>query len=96
MEIKFNDPSLFVGLSGLRMQEDTQVLKKVLPPQFAWEAKIASALSSATTATTATMVGNVAGNLVMSTSLNFLWGMINTQQLIVLLPCFDVIMPANA
>jgi hypothetical protein len=59
-------------------------------------AKLAAALGSTTTATTAVMVGNVAGNLVMSTSLNFLWGMINTQQLIVLMPCFDVIMPANA
>jgi hypothetical protein len=39
--------------------------------------------------------GNFLLNLLMSSSLNMLWSMINNQQLIVLLPCFDLQMPAN-
>ena len=41
------------------------------------------------------VIGNFVLNLIMSSSLNLLWSMINTQQLIVLMPCFDVQMPAN-
>ena len=41
------------------------------------------------------VVGNFILNLMMSSSLNMLWSMINTQQLIVLMPCFDIQIPAN-
>jgi hypothetical protein len=40
-------------------------------------------------------VGNFILNLLMSSSLNMMWSMINNQQLIVLMPCFDLQMPAN-
>jgi hypothetical protein len=35
-------------------------------------------------------VGNFVLNLLLSSSLNMLWSMINNQQLIVLMPCFDL------
>jgi len=35
-------------------------------------------------------------NLFISASLNQLWAMINTQQLIVMMPLFQIEMPANA
>lgn len=41
-------------------------------------------------------IGTVAGNFVLSASLNSLWSMINTQQMIVLIPLFQVDLPENA
>lgn len=42
------------------------------------------------------LLGNFLFNLSLSASLNQLWVMINTQQLIVLLPLMKVQLPANA
>ena len=42
------------------------------------------------------MLGNFIFNLMVSASLNQLWSLINTQQLIVLMPLFIVNVPANA
>ena len=41
-------------------------------------------------------MGNFALNLALSASLNKLWAMINTQQLLVLLPLMKVVLPENA
>ena len=68
-------------------------MRKDLPPQMAFdgfEAKMAGALDNASSATKGVVIGNFLLNLAMSSSLNLLWSMINTQQLIVLMPCFDV------
>ena len=47
-------------------------------------------------ATNTLMAGNFVLNVVLSASLQQLWSMINTQQIIVLLPLFNIEMPANA
>jgi len=41
------------------------------------------------------MAGNFALSTFMSLSLNFLWGMINALQMIVYLPLFSIVIPAN-
>jgi hypothetical protein len=41
------------------------------------------------------MAGNLALNLLLSASLQQLWSMINTQQIIVLISLFKIDMPAN-
>lgn len=41
------------------------------------------------------LLGNFALNLALSASLNQLWAMINTQQLIVLLPLMQVMLPTS-
>ena len=41
------------------------------------------------------LLGNFALNLTLSASLNQLWAMINTQQLIVLLPLMQVALPTG-
>jgi hypothetical protein len=47
-------------------------------------------------ATNTLMAGNFVLNVVLSASLQQLWSMINTQQIIVLFPLFNLEMPANA
>ncbi len=42
------------------------------------------------------MAGNFAINLVLSAGLSQLWSMINTQQIIVVMPLFNTNIPANA
>ena len=70
-----------------------QILRKILPPQIPFGGFAAAAVGSLNNAASMTkgmVVGNFILNLMMSSSLNMLWSMINTQQLIVLMPCFDV------
>lgn len=43
-----------------------------------------------------TMILNFVINLLFSGSLNLLWALIETQQMIVMLPLFEVKMPGNA
>ncbi len=42
------------------------------------------------------MASNFVINILISASLNQLWAMINTQQLMVMMPLFKIEMPANA
>jgi len=64
----FNDPNMFVGMNGLLMEEESQVLLKPLPPQrpiTGAEAAFANALDTTTSAGKAVFAGNVFFNLVM-------------------------------
>jgi len=51
------------------------------------------AFESAASTSKAAMIGNFILNLSLSASLNQLWAMINTQQMIVMLPLMKVILP---
>jgi hypothetical protein len=42
------------------------------------------------------VVASLVVNLLMSSSLQFLWGMLNSLQLIVHVPLFNLYLPANA
>lgn len=42
------------------------------------------------------MASNFVLNILISASLNQLWAMINTQQLMIMMPLFVITMPANA
>ena len=42
------------------------------------------------------MASNLALNIILSASLNQLWSMVNTQQLVVLMPLWNIRLPANA
>ena len=53
-------------------------------------ATIKSAMSKAGTSVKTIVFGNMILNLLMSSSLNMLWGMINTLQLIVLVYLFNI------
>ena len=55
-----------------------------------------TAFKSSAIASQAAFAGNFALNLFLSASLNELWSMVNTQQLLVLLPLCKVTLPINA
>jgi hypothetical protein len=57
---------------------------------------LSSAAATVQSAVTVMMYGSLAVNIVMASSLQFLWGMINALQLIVNVPLFTLNMPANA
>ena len=59
------------------------------------EAVVASA-GSANKSTKGIMVGNFAINMLMSSALGLLWGMINGLQILSLMPLVDCDMPGNA
>ena len=83
----------------LREEEEPLILMKKFPPQkpSSDADKFATAaLESAATGSQAALMGNFFLNLALSASLNQLWGMINTQQLLVLMPLLQVILPGNA
>jgi len=48
------------------------------------------------TGSKAAMVTNLTLNIILAASLNQLWSMINTQQLLVMMPLFQIQMPSNA
>jgi hypothetical protein len=60
-----------------------------------FDANFVQTLNKLAQTTKGVSVGNFFLNLLMSSSLNMLLSMINNQQLIVLMPCFDLQMPAN-
>ena len=65
-----------------------------MEPETAAKIQTASVIMKQTTYSI--MAGNIVLNVFLSASLQQLWSMVNTQQIIVLMPLFDVEMPANA
>jgi hypothetical protein len=57
---------------------------------------LTSSGGSASTAMNTMMYGNMAVNIVMSASLQMLWGLINVMQLIVNMPLLNIQFPQNA
>ena len=75
------------------------VLRRTLPRQIpltGFAVSMAENGESATTTTQAVMAGNLVLQLFLSASLNYLWAMINTQQIILMMPLFNLALPANA
>jgi hypothetical protein len=58
--------------------------------------RVQNVVDVAKTSTNTVLATNFVLNIFLSASFQQLWSMINTQQIIVLLPLFDVQMPANA
>ena len=75
------------------------MLQRELPTQLQMggsEEKIQSVISWASESSKVAMASNFVINILISASLNQLWSMINTQQLIVMMPLFQIQLPANA
>ena len=86
-----------MGINGLLMESNQRVIERELPPQLAESALVmADIVSTAATSTQGVVILNFTLNIVVSASLQSIWNMINAQQLIVLMPLFDMVMPANA
>jgi hypothetical protein len=98
LQLKFNDPLLFLGTNGKVIEANSRVITKALIPQSAngFDAALASATNSAKSIAQAVLVSNLVLNIFLSAALNQMWSMIETQQLIVLLLLFNIRTPANA
>jgi len=80
MKVSFPAHFFFFDTDGLFLPKDT-VARKSLPTQLP-TGGVAEALAdqgtSSTVATQAMMGGNLIMNIILSASLNYLWGMVNT------------------
>jgi len=97
--ITFNDAQLFYSIRGKIIPEKHRVLRKRLPRLLpnGIEGRIYRILAGIIlTSETTIAVGNFILHWLLGASLNHLWSLINTQQLIVLFPLLDTNMPANA
>lgn len=99
IEIRFKSDEIFYDKYGQSLTSESKVLLKKVPRQFPDEATAQAfkeAGEIADKASTAFLAGNVFLNIVLSASFQYLWDMINAQQLVILIPLFKVATPNNA
>jgi len=93
----FRDPLIFTGQNGLQIEKEHYVLERDLPPQLgADDSEAQAVIGEAVEGAKNALRVNFVLTLVLSAGLNQLLQMIHTQQLVVLMPLFKVIIPANA
>ena len=111
LRISFNDKFIFVSQQDIPIEFNTGnlrnlenfeipqlIIERVIPSQIqlgSAHESFASAVTTASESSKLMTLGTFAFNIAISASLNQLWTMINTQQLIVLMPLFDIKPPAN-
>ena len=94
LQVIFKPNGYFVDNSG-RTFSDTIIMNRAIPPQIeVSEATVAATAEVASEGLQAVTVGNIVLNFLLSASLNYLWSMIEAQQIIVMLPEFNVTIPA--
>jgi len=99
MQVIFNDPLMCFAVGGGVIDKKKRLLTKNLPRQLpkGKEGDLFEDLITAViTATKVVIASNFLLNIFLTVALQYVLGMINTQQLIVLLPLFDIKAPANA
>ena len=96
--IAFKSEDFFYDQFGKSLSPETKLKKSV--PQQVGSATELEALDNASSAigsgTQGVFFVNVLLNILMSGSMQFLWDLINAQQIVILLPLFNVQTPANA
>ena len=108
LEVQMLNVNTFISEEGLPLttatneddNDDDQLflrmkIPKQLPPSDADQIAMQT-LNSAAEGSSAAVFGNFFFNMAMSASLNELWGMINSQQLFLMIPLCRVILPINA
>ena len=99
LEAKFVGNFFFFDQDGMVLPKDKTIYKE-LPLQMQFGSKATAALVAvaevANSASNGVLVSNLALNIVLSASLQQLWSMVNTQQLVVLMPLWSIKLPANA
>ena len=94
VQLIFTPNTLFQDTVGRTFGEKI-VVNRAIPPQIQIsEAQVAATAEAASEGLQAVTVGNIALNFLLSASLNYLWSMIEAQQIIVMLPQFNVTIPA--
>eukprot|EP00347_Sterkiella_histriomuscorum_P011212 403373316 len=98
ISIKFLQNGYFLQASTRRAIKYSTTITKSLPKQMdPGDAAMLNAVGgSASSSLQGVMMSNLALNIIMSASLQYLWGMINVLQIIVHMPLFSVDFPSNA
>ena len=65
MKLTFNDPSLFIGLNGMLMDAESQVIERTLPSQINPSGFMSAASEFVKQSTTAIVAGNFALNILL-------------------------------
>ena len=93
------DASKFISKVSQLHATSSEILSGTIPPQLP-DDQLTEALSDATVAFDAVsktaLISNFLINLLVSGSLNLLWGMINSLQILTHFPLINVLMPANS
>lgn len=92
----FNDPVLFTARNGKQLDKEKREITREIPTQIQASNQVQAYLNSVSEAFQAVTYSSVAGGFFFKLVLNLILGMINTLQLLVLLPLFKVRVPANA
>jgi len=96
VSVLFRFHDFFFDNYGQPVKEDTSLLME-LPPQMSPRSnEVMQAAKQAVSATTTFIFSsNIVMNVFLAASLNQLWSMINSQQIMVLFPLFKINLPAN-
>ena len=98
LRISFIDTKLLFDVFGQDIEKEL-VFERIIPTQFASEAEAEvfnSLEESVGTVDTGYFASNVFINAVIAFTLQGVWSMLESQQIIVLFPLFEIILPANA
>ena len=82
---------MFFDLQGQAIPADTSMIRS-LPAMMANDTMTETLESSGDTVTTSSQVliaGNIISNLFLTASLQYLWALINSQQIVILIPLFN-------
>ena len=100
VQVKSKEINFFTSSTSFKPIKQEQPLRSDIPPQLSSNQAANNALelatSSAQSASKTVAVGAFVINLVLSASLQLLWGMINALQIIGNLPLFNLYIPASA
>ena len=102
VRVEFIDQGFFISKQGIPMNFDVkdQTLDTdyEIPTQLSDDLAdvLQSAADAAGASTLSLTAGNFVLNIILAGSLSSLWQMIESQQLVVIMPMFNVMIPANA
>eukprot|EP00347_Sterkiella_histriomuscorum_P013267 403365371 len=98
LQVRIVDPTLIVSPEGYYINPKISIQTKV-PTQSnldeETQAIIEKALSLVKGSVSTFLFGNLALNIILSTSIQMVWGMINTLQIVVLASLFNITFPGN-
>ena len=99
-QIKFLNPDLFVTKEGNQpiAKDEVTNLKKIprLMKNEGMYSKLKSITQTMLTSATWITTANFSMNILLSTALSLLWGMVNSLQMIIHIPLLETPFPANA
>ena len=102
VHVEFIDQGFFISKQGIPMNFDeehrTLDTDYEIPTQLSSDMAdvLQNAADVAGASTVSITAGNFVLNIILAGSLSSLWQMIESQQLVVIMPMFNVIIPANA